>query len=452
MDPQNRGSGSARLLGYTSRLARPRSMRARRVRCLKEKSGTIQQVKQGTEFFELLAAVAGQFLQDGGEPERGGDGSKPASKHGGSFRKRRYSSFSHKGSKRTKAADDLGSASQASPSMMSLDFEAKPGTSTPTLSGASSPRKTVKLSIKSFTVPELLIDMPESATKAVLDATTNLLGGGLKIRVFLHGKRVPDEEATLAQVGLSQNGKAGSLGFMLEPASSSSCEGPLLALSQQGSWYTADGSWVVEDQEKTEDNAEQKPDIDAKWTGTHLVLQGYKNKFQSVTDERTYKARFGETTSPQPDIKQCEATSPSLMRALPLSEAEGPGGLVQRAADNSQGLALVSLQKQMSLEGTKRRIRRPFTIAEVEALVFAVEKLGLGRWRDVKLWAFDQAKHRTYVDLKDKWKTLVHTARIAPHQRRGEPVPEELLERVIKAQDYWTARQAKQQAESTAAT
>ncbi|EFJ08569.1 hypothetical protein SELMODRAFT_131544 [Selaginella moellendorffii] len=106
----------------------------------------------------------------------------------------------------------------------------------------------------------------------------------------------------------------------------------------------------------------------------------------------------------------------------------------------------------MSLEGTKRRIRRPFTIAEVEALVFAVEKLGLGRWRDVKLWAFDQAKHRTYVDLKDKWKTLVHTARIAPHQRRGEPVPEELLERVIKAQDYWTARQAKQQAESTAAT
>ncbi|XP_024520366.1 telomere repeat-binding protein 1-like [Selaginella moellendorffii] len=135
---------------------------------------------------------------------------------------------------------------------------------------------------------------------------------------------------------------------------------------------------------------------------------------------------------------------------------------------------MVSLrQKQLTIEGTKRRIRRPFTISEVEALVYAVEKLGLGRWRDVKLWAFDQAKHRTYVDLKvntkklswiskflslcykvswifilqDKWKTLVHTARIAPHQRRGEPVPQELLERVIRAQNYWTARQAKQQAE-----
>lgn len=74
--------------------------------------------------------------------------------------------------------------------------------------------------------------------------------------------------------------------------------------------------------------------------------------------------------------------------------------------------------------------------------------VGCGRrWRDVKLRAFEQAKHRTYVDLKDKWKTLVHTARIAPHQRRGEPVPQELLERVTRAHAFWTAHAAKQQAE-----
>nr|PNR32003.1 hypothetical protein PHYPA_026128 [Physcomitrium patens] len=117
--------------------------------------------------------------------------------------------------------------------------------------------------------------------------------------------------------------------------------------------------------------------------------------------------------------------------------------------DNAGGMALVPMRNKMSraLDNGKRRVRRPFSVSEVEALVHAVEKLGTGRWRDVKLRAFEQAKHRTYVDLKDKWKTLVHTARIAPHQRRGEPVPQELLERVTRAHAFWTAHAAKQQAE-----
>ncbi|MFQ6624679.1 hypothetical protein Gotur_003500 [Gossypium turneri] len=102
-------------------------------------------------------------------------------------------------------------------------------------------------------------------------------------------------------------------------------------------------------------------------------------------------------------------------------------------------------RKSKRSEVVQRRIRRPFSVAEVEALVQAVEKLGTGRWRDVKLRAFDNAKHRTYVDLKDKWKTLVHTARISPQQRRGEPVPQELLDRVLTAHAYWSQQQAKQQ-------
>jgi protein TIF31 len=112
-------------------------------------------------------------------------------------------------------------------------------------------------------------------------------------------------------------------------------------------------------------------------------------------------------------------------------------------------MALVPLRSKIAraLDNGKRRVRRPFSVSEVEALVYAVEKLGTGRWRDVKLRAFEHAKHRTYVDLKDKWKTLVHTARIAPHQRRGEPVPQELLERVTRAHSFWTAHAAKQQAE-----
>ncbi|KAK4741848.1 hypothetical protein SAY87_025436 [Trapa incisa] len=39
-------------------------------------------------------------------------------------------------------------------------------------------------------------------------------------------------------------------------------------------------------------------------------------------------------------------------------------------------------------------------VAEVEALIQAVEKLGTGRWRDIKEQVFDVVKHRTYVDLK----------------------------------------------------
>ncbi|EOA25313.1 hypothetical protein CARUB_v10018629mg [Capsella rubella] len=91
-------------------------------------------------------------------------------------------------------------------------------------------------------------------------------------------------------------------------------------------------------------------------------------------------------------------------------------------------------------EMVQRRIRRPFTVSEVEALVQAVEKLGIGRWRDVKSHAFEHANHRTYVDLKDKWKTLVHTAKISARQRRGEPVPQDLLDRVLAAHAFWSDR------------
>nr|ACN27007.1 unknown [Zea mays] len=115
------------------------------------------------------------------------------------------------------------------------------------------------------------------------------------------------------------------------------------------------------------------------------------------------------------------------------------------AADPNAGAVVPANKTKRSPEQGHRRIRRPFSVAEVEALVLAVEKLGTGRWRDVKLRAFDNAKHRTYVDLKDKWKTLVHTASISPQQRRGEPVPQELLDRVLAAQAYWSQQQAKLQ-------
>lgn len=74
--------------------------------------------------------------------------------------------------------------------------------------------------------------------------------------------------------------------------------------------------------------------------------------------------------------------------------------LVPVPAKNMNALSIVPIQKPKRPEHSQRRIRRPFSVSEVEALVQAVEMLGTGRWRDVKIRAFDNANHRTYVDLK----------------------------------------------------
>lgn len=54
--------------------------------------------------------------------------------------------------------------------------------------------------------------------------------------------------------------------------------------------------------------------------------------------------------------------------------------------------------------------------------------------------------------MQDKWKTLVHTAKISPQQRRGEPVPQELLDRVLAAHAYWFHHQAKQHSKHQSGT
>lgn len=51
--------------------------------------------------------------------------------------------------------------------------------------------------------------------------------------------------------------------------------------------------------------------------------------------------------------------------------------------------------------------------------------------------------------MQDKWKTLVHTARISPQQRRGESVPQELLDRVMAAHAFWSQQQTKQHSEAS---
>ncbi|KAB2038459.1 hypothetical protein ES319_D03G145900v1 [Gossypium barbadense] len=280
----------------------------------------------------------------------------------------------------------------------------------------------VKFRIKSFRVPELFIEIPESATigslkRTVMEAVTAILRGGLRIGVLLQGKKVRDDNKTLLQTGISRDNQMDALGFSLEPNPSqtfpSHCPGgsPLkfpcdtpLPLAR----YPATPGLVT----RVTHDPSHEP---------HMHNLG--NFVESDHD-----------SAPSP-------TDMSLDKSTTDSKA-----LVAVPAMSVEALDVVPAhRKSKRSEVVQRRIRRPFSVAEVEALVQAVEKLGTGRWRDVKLRAFDNAKHRTYVDLKDKWKTLVHTARISPQQRRGEPVPQELLDRVLTAHAYWSQQQAKQQ-------
>lgn len=280
----------------------------------------------------------------------------------------------------------------------------------------------VKLRIKSFKVPELFIEIPENATvgnlkKTVLEAVTAVLGGGLRVGVFLQEKKIRDDNRTLLQSGISHDDLLEALGFSLEPNSS---QAPLFLQHEDGNSLLS--------------------------CDTLQELNRYPASPRGVCSVKQPKPI--EAFSDPPRLSLGNFLESDHDSALSPPKEKNPmesRTLVVAPALSAEALSAVPLRKSKRSDAAQRRIRRPFSVTEVEALVHAVEKLGTGRWRDVKLRAFDNAKHRTYVDLKDKWKTLVHTARISPQQRRGEPVPQELLDRVLLAHAYWSQHQGKQQ-------
>ncbi|XP_076909969.1 telomere repeat-binding protein 5-like [Bidens hawaiensis] len=262
---------------------------------------------------------------------------------------------------------------------------------------ATSQDSHVKLKIKSFRVPEFFIEIPETATisslkRAVMEAVTAIFSGELHVGVMLQGKRIRDDNKTLSQTGICHDNKLDALGFTLE--TNELQVSPFLC---------------TENQPLTRYNPPQ--------TVPNEVVIQQPTKSRNLTE-----------SDHEMSVDDKSVLDSRALVMVPAGE-----------------LAVVPTRKSKGAEVAQRRIRRPFSVSEVEALVEAVEKLGTGRWRDVKLRAFDDANHRTYVDLKDKWKTLVHTARISPQQRRGEPVPQELLDRVLIAHGYWSHHQAKSQ-------
>ncbi|KZV53568.1 telomere repeat-binding protein 5 [Dorcoceras hygrometricum] len=286
----------------------------------------------------------------------------------------------------------------------------------------------VKLKIRSFRVPELVIEIPETATvgslkKTVMDAVNAILGGGLRVGVLLQGKMIRDDNITLSQSGISQDKKMDMLGFSLEPSIS---QAPLQSFPDNRPCQLLhnDPQPLVR---YTPATGISRNGIQHGKLGTPPDHAG--NDFDNFVE-----CDHDSVLSPPEMSLQKPAAQLKAIVPVPKMEPDA--------------LAMVPLKKSKRSDSVQRRIRRPFTVSEVEALVQAVEKLGTGRWRDVKLSAFDSAKHRTYVDLKDKWKTLVHTARISPQQRRGEPVPQELLDRVLATHAYWSQQHAKQHLKS----
>ncbi|XP_022008813.1 probable peroxidase 26 [Helianthus annuus] len=64
---------------------------------------------------------------------------------------------------------------------------------------------------------------------------------------------------------------------------------------------------------------------------------------------------------------------------------------------NAGELAVVPMRKPKGAEVAQRRIRRPFSVSEVEALVKGVEKLGTGSLVDSRTW-FLRKKRRTSIE------------------------------------------------------
>ncbi|KAI7725401.1 hypothetical protein M8C21_033820 [Ambrosia artemisiifolia] len=270
-------------------------------------------------------------------------------------------------------------------------------------SGKENKTDKVKISIKSIKVPELYIEMPENASiaslkRTVMEAVRTFLGGKLHVGMSLEGKKVKDNNRTLKQIGISMNRDLDTLGFTLEPSLP-------YDTSRQPSSCTA------------------SPIVDV-GSSNSLLDHPPETSLDKCVDKNQIIVPLETEVLTEEKV----AASNALVPAVPINYKQIKKAEVTQC----------------------RRIRRPFSVMEVEALVEAVETLGTGRWRQVKLRAFDGADHRTYVDLKDKWKTLVHTASISPQQRRGEPVPQDLLDRVLAAHGYWSTHQVKPRKHQTA--
>lgn len=216
-----------------------------------------------------------------------------------------------------------------------------------------------------------------------MEAVNSVLGGGLRVGVLLQGKKIKDDSKTLLQTGISHDNKMDALGFSLEPSS---------APASIRSYPEDRPSQLLHD----------SPQPLARYSFISVLstvisvpcclptdnLLRSAIRFHPSTPIVTQNAGHQGSQDSPPDLQGSfnnfiesdhdSAPSPpgmSLQRTTSESKA-----LVPVPSMNKDALAVVPLRKSKRSDPAQRRIRRPFTVSEVEALVQAVEKLGTGRY------------------------------------------------------------------------
>nr|GMD64433.1 telomere repeat-binding protein 5-like isoform X1 [Ipomoea batatas] len=225
----------------------------------------------------------------------------------------------------------------------------------------------VKLRIKSFRIPELFIEIPETATvgslkRTVMEAVTTILGGGLRVGVLFQGKKVRDDSKTLLQTGICHDNKLNAVGFTLEPNPSQDPPPPMCPKEHP---------YLL-----SRDSPQPQPQPISRYPSSpsvvHNAVQRGPNSALPNHPRGTSVINFFESdhdSAPSP---------PDIL--LNKSAAADSRALVAVPSGNAEALSMApAARKPKRSETAQRRIRRPFSVSEVEALVQAVEKLGTGR-------------------------------------------------------------------------
>ncbi|CAL5426730.1 unnamed protein product [Camellia sinensis] len=268
----------------------------------------------------------------------------------------------------------------------------------------------VKLRIKSFTVPEFFVEIPETATMSILmekvmEKATAIVGGA-HVGV-LQGEKIRDENETLSATDISNENR---LDVILEPIPSQaphSCPLQLPCDISQPLTRYSPNPVVVHQVQGTSDTS---PDpllcnLDNDIQGDHDLVESQTNKLIGKNTTSMEVIAFPATSVEQLDVSSVH-------------------------------------QKSDSSKNAQRRKSEVFSKSEVEALVQAVEELGTGRWTKIREQAFGNASKRTHTDLKDKWRSLVRTAKRPVNKRRGVVLPQELLHRVLAVETHNSLQQA----------
>jgi len=182
-----------------------------------------------------------------------------------------------------------------------------------------------------------------------VDALTAFLGGGVRVDVLLQGRKVRDDHKTLSQTGISHSNHLDALGFSLEPNSSLDT-GSVCSVDVPSSCLKAHplSSYPPTPIMVHQGTSAASPEPHAVNLGNSV--ESDHDSAPSPTD-----TIFDQSTSDSKALPAVPSMDIDAFRMVPVNRKS-------KRADTAQ-----------------RRIRRPFSVAEVESLVQAVEKLGTGR-------------------------------------------------------------------------